>query len=98
MISLAKRFSQKARDAVFPLEQNTRKAPRTNSLYAMCLHGIMVLVFIKTNTQFKIINAAAMISGRRFSLRKLVILRLAKLTKATELSRPVVSNCRTKKD
>lgn len=98
MISLAKRFSQKARDAVFPLEQNTRKAPRTNSLYAMCLHGIMVLVFIKTNTQFKIINAAAMISGRRFSLRKLVILRLVKLTKATELSRPVVSNCRIKKD
>ena len=58
-----------------------------------CLQEIVVLVFIKKNTQSKIINAAAMISCRGFSLRKLAIFRLAKLTKATELPRPVVSNC-----
>ena len=101
MISLAKRFSQKARGGsyhLFSLVQNTGKAPRTNSLHETCLQRIVVLVFIKRTTQPKIINAAAMISCRHFSLRKLAILRLAKLTKATELSRPVVSNCRTKKD
>jgi len=43
----------------------------TNSLYEKCPHGIMVVVFIKTNVQSMMINTTTMIPCRHLSYRKL---------------------------
>jgi len=47
-----------------------------NSLYEMCLLGIMVVVFIKTNIQSKVMNTATMIPCRHISRRELPIFRM----------------------
>jgi len=48
------------------------KLPMGNSLYETCLQGIMVVAFLKTNFQSKIMNATTMITCRDRAEKRLI--------------------------